>query len=152
MNSKHTPNKAGSKKGGSGGGESRGGQRGAQAARDKKKNTCCVSGDRGCDVGPSIVQTESEWGSQAPEQRAPWWRGQSPTQGQSLWCHEAQWGEETRSDQTSDRQETVQEGQWRRQKENSTSRSDTRAVANYNQIPEGRRQQERPSTTKQHHS
>ena len=39
MNSKHTPNKAGSKKGGSAGGESRGGQRGALAAWNKKGNT-----------------------------------------------------------------------------------------------------------------
>ena len=53
--SKNTPNKTGSKKGGSVGGESRGGQRGALAARDEKKNTCCVRGGRGGDVGPSIV-------------------------------------------------------------------------------------------------
>ena len=57
--------KAGSKKGGSAGGESRGGQRGAPAARDEKKKTCCVSGDRGGHVGPT-----SEWGRQAPEQHA----------------------------------------------------------------------------------
>ena len=54
---KNTPDKAGSKKGGSAGGGSRGGQRG-----DEKKNTCCVSGDRGGDVAPSIVRKPTQNG------------------------------------------------------------------------------------------
>ena len=76
--------------------------------------------------------------------RAAWWRGQSPTQGQSLCCHEA--NEERKQIVTKLQPAvTVQEGQRRRQKENSTSRSDTRAVAKYNQTPEGRHQQESPT-------
>lgn len=42
--------------------ESRGGQRGALAAWDKKGDTCCASGDRGGDVGPSIAQKPTQKG------------------------------------------------------------------------------------------
>ena len=89
-------------------------------------------------MGQSITQADSERERQAPEQQAQHGgEGKAPHRAEAFVAMRRNEERKASRNQTSDKQVAVQEGP-RRQK-------DTRAVAENNQIPEGRHQQESPT-------